>query len=813
MLKNILALSLRNLKKYRVYTIVNVLGLSLGIACCVLIFSYVHHELNFDNYHKDANSIFRVESFHQSENGEFYNNSVAGPVGPMLAESSSAIETMGRLIPPFENKKNVLIQKQEDRYFETNIYFADPQITDIFSYEFLSGDPESALNDPNLLVITESMAMKYFGRTDVVGEILNVEIDYDWYIPVVREDYTISAVIKDTPSNTHVPITMLLSMNTMRKHLPWIDEYWRDHHRKYTYIKLKENAEITDLEPQLKNLAELSHETYQQATGREWLHYYMYLQPLTKIHTDTNVKYKIIPEANRYHMNIYSLIALVVLIIGCLNFINISVSIGMKNVKQMGIRKIVGAKKHQLVLQCYIESFVYALLSFLIAFCLIEIMLPFFNQLTSAQMRLLAFFNYKVILASIGLLLSIVLLSGSYNAFVLTNVRSSNILRGNLLTKGKGSMLQRVLVIIQFAVILAFLTSSFFIFRQLNYMRGSSLGFDKEQKIVIPFKTHLERLRNDNENIKTVFKNIPNVTGATVSSGVPGHMSGGYYLRKAEEPDGESKWFNVLTTDTDFIDEFKLEILAGRKFELDADNGYIINETGMRLLGYMSPEEALGNEFFSHYHRLTKPITGVIRDFHFKGMQELVTPLVLDIEKSLYQTLTLTVKQGDLPSTIRGIKDTFEEQFPATPFSFSFLDEDFDKLYKHETQIGMIVGIVALLGIAIAAFGLFGLVSFFIVQKTKEISVRKVLGSTVAQLVSLFSLRYIRLIFLAMALAFPLSWWLVSSWLQGFAYRINLNAIPFILSGLITLIISVSVVSLRCLSAANTDPVKALKYE
>jgi len=813
MLKNFISLSLRNIRKHIGYAVVNILGLSLGIACCVLIFSYVHHELNYDNYHQDADRIYRVEFYHHAQTGEFYSNSVAGPVGPMLVESSPLIEDMGRLIPPFENKRNVLVESGENRYFETDIYFADPEITEIFSYNFLQGDAESSLNDPNSVILTESMAMKYFGEENAIGKILNIEIDYDWYIPVVREDYTVTAVIKDSPSNTHIPITMLLSMSSMRQHLPWIDEYWRDHHSKNTYIKLAENTSLSDLNHQLENLADFAYEEYKKITGREWIDYKMYLQPLTKIHMDTNVKYKIIPAGNWYHIKIYSIIALVVLLIGCLNFINISVSIGMKNIKQLGIRKIVGARKYQLILQCYTESFIYAMMSFLLAFCLVELLLPLFNSLTGSQMQLTAFFNLKVILASIGLLALIVMLSGSYNAFVLTTFKSYNILRGNLLTHGKGSLLQKILVIIQFTVILAFLTSSFFIYRQLEFMRGTSLGFDKEQKIVIPFKTHLERLRNDKENIKVAFTSIPNVTGATVSSGVPGSTRGGYYLTRVDIADAESKWFNVITTDTNFIDEFKLEILAGNKFEPNADNGYIINETGMKLLGFNSPEEALGTEFSSHYHRKTKPITGVISDFHFKGMQEKVTPLVLDIEKSLYNTLTLSVNQGDLPTTLKQIEKTFDDEFPETPFSYSFLDDDFDKLYKHEIQIGMVVGMVALLGIAIATFGLFGLVSFFIVQKTKEIGIRKVLGSTVVQLVSLFSIRYIQLIFSSMFLAFPLSWWLVSSWLQNFAYRIDLSAIPFILSGVITLIASVSVVSLRCLKAANTNPVNALKYE
>jgi len=813
MLKNFILLSLRNIRKHKGYAAVNILGLSLGITCCVLIFSYVHHELNYDNYHKDSDRIYRVEFYRSMPTGDFYSNSVAGPVGPMLAESSLLIEKQGRLIPPFENSRNVLVQNGEDRYFETDIYFADQQIINIFNYKLLFGDTHKALTETNSVILTKSMAMKYFGQTDVVGKNLNIEIDYDWYIPVVREDFIVSAVIEDSPSNTHIPVSMLLSMSTLSKHLPWIDEYWRDHHRKYTYVKLAETAKISDLESQLKQLAETAYDHYRQITGREWLDYYMYLQPIIKIHMDTNVKYKIIPSGNWYQIKIYSLIALVVLLIGCLNFINISVSIGIKNIKHMGIRKIIGARKYQLILQCFIESFVYAVMSFLLASCLVELMLPLFNQLTGSQMQLIAFFNYKVILSSVGLLLLIIFLSGSYNAFVLTNARSCNILRGRILTQGKGSLLQKTLVVIQFTVILAFLTSSFFIYKQLEFMRGSNLGFDKEQKIVVPFKTHLDRLRNDKENIKSAFTDIPSVTGATVSSGVPGQMSGGYYLRTADNPEEDANWFNVLTIDSHFIDEFKLNILAGKKFEMNADNGYIINETGMKLLGFNSPHEALGQEYFSHYHRLTKPITGVIRDFHFKGMQEKVTPLVLDIEKSLYNTLTLSVTQGNLQNTIKQIKKTFDDEFPFTPFSFTFLDEDFDKLYKHESLIGMVVGIVSLLGITIAAFGLLGLVSFFIVQKTKEIGVRKVLGSSIIQLVSLFSARYIQHIFLSMILAFPLSWWLISSWLRGFAYQINMSALPFILSGTITLIASFSVISVRCLKAANTNPVEALKHE
>ncbi len=813
MLKSILASSLRNMLKHKGYAIVNILGLSLGIACCVLIFSFVYHELNFDTYHRDHDRIYRVEFYRDSYVGEFYSNSVAGPVGPMLAESSPSIEKQARLIPPFENSKNVLVSQDTKRFFETNLYFADPEIFDIFHFDFLAGSAETALVEPRSLVLTKTMAEKYFGDDACIGKTLNIEIDYDYYCPVARDDYIVTAIIEDTPSNTHIPITMLMSMNSLKSHLPWIDEYWGDAHRKYAYVKIAPNAEISDLELPLEELAITNHEMYKQLTGREWTDSRYYLQPIKDIHMDPRVKYKIIPGGNWYYIRIYSLIALVVLIIGCLNFVNTSVSLGMKNIKQLGIRKIIGAKKIQLIFQFYTESAMYALLSFFLSLGLIECLLPLFNQLTGIHMSLSALMNFQVLATTFGLLIFIVFLSGSYNAFVLTKYKTQNILKGNFRFGSRGSTLQRILVVSQFTIILSFLIFSIFIYRQLDYMRGSSLGFDKEQKVVIPFKTHLGRLRTDYENIKSHFITHPNILGVTVSSGVPGNMRGGYYMTRIGMPDVETNFHQVLTVDTDFIDEFDLELLVGRPFERGGDNGYIINETGMKLLGFNNPEEALGAELRAHYHGLTKKVIGVIADFHFKGMQEEVQPLVLDVETSLYNTLTLSVQQGNLPATIKHMKTTFDELFPDTPFSYSFLDEDFDRLYKHESQIGLVVGTVAILGIVIAAIGLFGLVSFFIVQRTKEIGIRKVLGSTLSQIVTLFSLRYIKLIIFAVIIAFPLSGCIVSMWLQNFAYRISLNTLPFIISGMCVLGISILIVSLRCLKTAQANPVDALKYE
>lgn len=802
--------------KHKIYSLINVLGLALGIACCITIFNYVHNELNYDTFHKDHERIYRIEFYRESFVGNFFSNSTPGPVIPMLSETTQ-IEKMARLIPPFENSLNVLIKTENTHFFETDIYFADPEILDIFTFNFLKGSPQTSLTEPNTVIINRSMATKFFGEEDPIGKSLNIEIDYDYYCPVVQENFIVCAVIEDSPSNTHCPINMLLSMETMKKHLPWIDEHFMDMHHKYSFIKTIPNADMSVILTSLESVKGIYYEAYQKRTGREWNKSEFYLQPITNIHKDKNVKYKIRPAINNYYIKIYSIIAFVVLLIGCLNFINISISIATRNIKQAGIRKIIGANKTQLALQSFTESGIVTAISFVFGLCLVELFLPLFSNISGVKLNTFGLLQIPVFLSMIGLFLIITFISGGYNALILSSFKSSNIIKGGFLPGTKGVVFQRILIVSQFTIILVLIASSFVIYQQLNFMRGSSLGFDKDHKIVIPFKSNLSKLRTDYENIKAEFTSNPDISGATVTSGVPGSMKGGYYLTSTEIPEdqAESKWFRVLTCDMDFIEEFKIKLIAGRKFENKSDiaGGYIINEAGVKLLGFNSPAEAIGKNFLSHYHRKTKSIIGVVKDFHFKGMQDAVEPLVLDIENSLFSTLTLNITSKDLKETLSIIKKKWEELYPETPYSYSFLDEDFDMQYKYEIQVSRMINIIAMLGICIALIGLFGFVSFYIEAKTKEIGIRKVLGSSISGIVSYFSIKFVSLIMFTVVISFPIFWYSMKYWLNNFAYKVELTFFPLLLAIIIILCVSIITILSKCFNAANSNPVEALKYE
>ena len=815
MIKIYISLTLRKLIKHKKYTIVNVIGLALGIACCIIILNYINNELTYDTYHPDHERIYRLEFYRDSFAGEFYTNSVSGPMGPLLQKECPHVESTARMIPPFENKKNVLVVNDQNRFFETEIYFADPEIMDILSFKFIAGNPEQALTEPFTVVISQSMAQKYFGNENPIGKILNIEIDYDYYCPVAHDDFIVSAVIEDTPPNTHIPVNMLISMQTMRTHLPWIDDYWMDHHAKYTYLKLTPNAEIAALNELLVVYADDYHERYKELTSREWSNYKLYLQPIRNIHMDSKVSNRITPAGNWYYIRIYSVIAAVVLLIGCMSFINISVSIGLKNIKQLGIRRIIGAKKSQLIEQCFIESLVFTAAAFLLSLGFVEVLQPIFNQIAGVQLNLTSLLKIPVIAAVAGLFILIVILNGSYNAFVLTGYKPYNVVKGNFNPGSKGFVMQKMLVFFQYVIIIILLSASFVIFQQLQFMRGGSLGFSKDHKIVIPFKSNLGRLRSDPENIKQEFLSCPEILGATVSSSVPGSQWGGYYMTRQDIIDASPEFLKVITTDFDFIDEFDLEFVAGRKFENESDQhtGYIINEAGAKVLGFSSPDEALGKELHAHYHGKIKTIIGVTKDFHYKGMQQEVEPLIIDIENSLYSTLTLSVRSEKLPQTLKFISTKWEELFPGTPYSYSFLDEDFDMQYKQESHAAHMISIISLAGIIIASTGLLGMVSFFVAQKTKEIGIRKVLGSSVTQIVHLFSHKFIKTIILTMIVAIPICWIIMSMWLKNFAYRIDLTFFPFLLASVIVLFITSLVVTIKCVTASNANPVEALKYE
>ena len=817
MFKKYFRIALRHIVKYRGYSFINIVGLAAGLACSIIIILYVTHELNYDSYHPDADCIFRVSHYKNNIVGESSEASVGGILAPLLKKNHPQVELAVRVIPPPENANHVLVMSKGKRFFENRMWFADPEIFKLFYLPFIKGNPDTALTRPGTIVITQAMAQKYFDSENPIGQILHIEIDYD-RPPVKIEDYEVVGVIKNPPLNTHLKYDMFMPMVTFLKHRPDVNTQWFEHPIKYSYIKLRPSVNAPEFEEVLKRYAKERSEFYKQRRKRSLKAYRFFLQPITGIHMNSNLFSETEPGGNWYYIYIYSIVALLILLVGCMNFINISASISTIRTREVGLRKVVGAQRHHLVWQFLGESFLVTLFAFLGAFILSYILLPLFNQMAGTQLSLLGLRDTRVFLSLLGLLLVVSVGAGIYPAFILTAFRPVTVLQGKRLPNSRGSLTQKALVIGQFAISIFLVICTLIVYQQLRYMKGQALGFAKEQKLILRVKSNQGHFRHDYEAIKAEFKQNPEISGITASSSVPGEpTSGGYYMRQHHEADSKMIRLKVITMDFDFLKEYKIKMVAGRPFSRergsDEKGAFIINRAGVKHLGFNSPEEVLGKSYWAHYHRQTKKIIGITENFHILGMQEEVEPMVMDIEPSLMNTFTVSVKTKKVAEVIAFLKKKWKVHFPGAPFEYSFLDQEFNRVYHYEEQVGQLLGIVTILGLTIAGLGLLGLVSFISRQRRKEIGIRKVLGASMTDIVKLLSRKFIVLVVVSMTLAMPLAWIAINKWLQDFAYRIKPGLWIFLLAGLMALVIALISVAFQGIRSAASDPVKTLRSE
>lgn len=812
-----LKIAFRKIRRQRIFAFINIAGLSVGLACCTVIILYVTNELSYDKYHEDANRIYRIASHTINSVGESRSATTPAPLGPELKASYPEIEEAVRIIPPYENASHVLVAREEKRFFEHRIWFADKEIFRFFNIPMLMGSPEKALVNPNTVVITEGMAEKYFGKEEPLGKTLQLEIDYDTG-SVESQAYEVTGVVKNSPANTHLKYDMFLSIPTFSSNLPSFETDWLNFHSKYTYVKLVPGADAVDFELKIQKAAEMASQIYAEETNRTLKLYEYFIQPITRIHMFSHFSGEIEPPGNWYYVSIYSIIAFLILLIGCMNFINLSAALSTTRTKEVGLRKIVGAQRKQLVLQFLGESFLITILAFIFAFGLIMVLLIPFNQMAGTELSL-AGLKQPIVMASLfGLLLLVGVGSGYYPALILTTFNPISVLQGKLAPTPRGSRMQKLLVIGQFTISIFLVICTLTVFQQLKFMKGRALGFNLEQKLILRVKSNLNHLRRDYESIKNDFLQNPSITGATVSSSVPGDkIDGGYYMSTKGPDFADSARLKVITMDHDFIQEYEIKMAAGRAFQRgkeDDENGaYLINMAGIRELGFSSPEEALGKSYMAHYHRLTKKIVGVTEDFHYNGMQEIVGPLVLDIENSLMNTITLSIRVENMKALINFVEKTWKAHFPGIPFEYSFLDDNFARVYLYEEQMGRLLGMITSLGFVIACLGLFGLASFVAQSRKKEIGIRKVLGATTSDIVSMLSKDFVKLILVSVLIASPLAWTAIQLWLQDFAYRIDMNLFIFFAVALGALVIAMTTVSIQGVRVAVANPVNSLHDE
>jgi putative ABC transport system permease protein len=796
-------------------------GLAIGLACCAVIILYVTNELTYDNFHPDVDRIYRVGTHRISQVGEHTYVSTPGPLAPELKTSYPQVEEAIRVVPPYENADNVLVIRAQKHFFEDRVFFVDNAIFQMFRIPFLQGDPQTALNDPNTVVITEGMAQKYFGDEygdgSILGKVLQIEIDYDTG-RVESQDYRVTGIVKNAPSNTHFKYDMLLSMPTMISNLPSFETDWLNPMYKYTYVKLYPQMDVSEFENQIQRAAAIAANAYTERYNRTQKLYEYFLQPVARIHMHSRLEAELEPPGNWYYLYIYSIVAFLILLIGCMNFINLSAALSTTRTQEVGLRRVVGAQSRQLIGQFLGESFLITVLAFATAFGLIFLLLSPFNQMAGTELSISNLAQPLVALSLLALLILVAVGSGGYPAFILTALKPVLILQGKAIASSRGTVLQRFLVVGQFAISIFLVICTLTVFKQLDFMRGRALGLDLDQKLLLRVKSNMNHLRQDYEAIKQDFLQYPSILGATVSSRVPGDRSGaGYYLASREGNFQDAPRCKVITVDYDFIPEYGIQMVEGRAFDRslgsDETEAYVINLAAVKHLGFSSPEEALGKRFMAHYHRTTKSIVGVTDDFHFIGMHDAVEPYILDIENSLFSTITLSIRVENMKDMMAFVEEKWNLHFPGVPFEYSFLDENFDRLYRYEEQMSKLLGIITSLGFVIACLGLFGLASFVVRRRTKEIGIRKVLGASTGDIISMLSRKFVLLILVSIVIAFPLAYFAMNKWFQDFAYRVELTGVVFVIAAAGALAIALATVSLQGIRAASANPVNSLRDE
>ena len=793
---NYLKVTLRKIRQNKAYSVINIVGLATGITCCLFILLYVLFELSYDNFHKDADRIYIVGQDRKSEAGRELVGGNFPLLAPTLKDRYPQVEAAGRInsgwISQVKYKHNV--------FKEEALWDADSGIFDVLSIPFIQGNPKAALERPNTAVMTEFYANKYFGDEDPLGETITIG----------EKEYEVTGIVRDPPLNTDFAYKIIKSWKTVEMEE---EDHWRTWHPGMAatacLIKLSEGVDAKDFEEQIQKIP---YEFCGEELDKRGFEYKFFLLSLKKGHRVTLSGDQIKPSSSLIYVYIFSAVGLLILLIACMNYMNLATARSANRATEVGIRKVVGANRHQIVRQFLGESLLIVSIALVIAIALVQVFLPQFNRLALTQFTSQSLFNPAIVIGVILVLLTVSLGAGSYPAFFLSAFKPISILRGTLKSGSKGAVMRKVLVVGQFVISIALIICSLIIYRQILYMKNQPLGFDKEQKLVITLRGW-EMITDKYETVKSEFLQHPAVLNATASSGVPGSMINRTYVFPFGEQDSKGQAFRSLRCDHDFAEVYGLEFVAGRPFnkkiQSDTYEAFIINESGVKAFGWNSPEEALGKELWDRRY----PVIGVVRDYHWWGLQRKIEPMIMRVVPDLFRSITLTVNTSDMQSTLSFLEKKYNELFPGDLFEYLFVDTNFDIQYRSEERLSRIFQIFTILGIFIACLGLFGLASFIAEQRTKEIGIRRVLGASVSQVIVLLSKEFTKWVLIANLIAWPLAYFVARKWLQNFAYRMAVGVEIFILAATLALIIALCTVGYQAIKAAISNPVDSLRYE
>ncbi|MCH7401222.1 ABC transporter permease [Belliella kenyensis] len=785
---------------------INILGLSVGMASSILIFLFVQHELSYDKYHEKSDRIYRVSRSFFNQNGEvnLYLAHTAPPFGPLMkSDFSEDLDEAVRVL-----NTNVILKSGDKIFEEEKVYFSDPEVFSVFSWELVDGNGEEALNFPDGMVISESMSRKYFGDADPVGKSLELMINQH------QVNLQVRAVMKDIPDNSHFRADFLVSMEMVTGYFGGYDEMMKNYGANQfgTYILLKEGSNIKNIEAQIPDFLNRHIQVGEGgALASTWTS--LHLWPITDIHLHSNLDSELEPNSNIEHVYIYTAIAFFILLIACVNFMNLATARSSKRALEVGLRKALGAEKRFIIGQFMSESILMSLISLVLALVMTSLVLPFFENFTGKDLSFNLFEQPIYLFGLLGFVLVVGMIAGSYPSLFLSSFQPVKVLKGTFKIGTIHEKLRAALVVGQFAISIILIVAVLVVVHQLDFMKNKDLGFEKDRIAVLPA---YEELVGNFENLSQRFLQHQGIESISLGSRVPSGRLLDSGITSAELKDGLTN-IDIRLSDIHvshgYMETFGIEIVAGRDFDFqlptDSTQAFLLNESAVRAIGWKSAEDAIGKSL--HYDARRGYVVGVVKDFHFESLHQPIIPMVFMIPDTRFNSVAIRLKKGYEEEAIAYLKEEWIALKPDFPFSYYTVEDKFQQQYESEEKVGFVFGIFAGIAILISVLGLFGLSAFAAEQRTKEIGVRKVLGASVKSIVLLLGKDFLKLVLFGFLLAVPIAWFAMNSWLESFAYSVSISWGVFGLAGLIAVVIATFTISSQSVRAALTNPVDSFK--
>ncbi len=807
MFKSYLKTSVRFLLKNRTFSFINIIGLTVGTVSCLYIFLFIKYHYGFDQHHERANAIYRVNTLILSRGDKFNSATISPPIAPVLKQDLPEVEQYTRVAPTLGSNKSALTY-QDRSFYEKDVVYVDSTFFKMFSYAFVNGRSRVALKEPYSVVLMKPVATKLFGNADPVNKLISINNGYG------KHDFKVTAVVDESAGMSHLKASMFITMNS-----GGIGDFvlknngWAGNNFVSAYIRLREGADAKALE---KKLPALLNKYGGQELRELGFNKQLSLQPITSIHTSTGLKNEPTQPIASSFLLILSLIAVLIQVIACINFMNLSTARASSRAREVGVRKVIGAEQGDLVKQFLSESLILTLLSVLIALPLLALILPYLNNITGIQLDLSVFVQFKFWLVLAGIILLTGVLAGSYPAFYLSAFKAIKVIKGDFVSRSSAAGIRRSLVVFQFVLSIVLITGIIVIYSQLNYIKNKDLGFSKDQKLV--FSVYTPEAIAKLNSLASDVKQLPEVKAVSRTDNFPGQSvfrDHGVYLaggNMANSVDAQN-----MLTDEHFTEAIGVKLLSGRKFGVNDSGKVLINETMARRLG-LTIDKAPGTYLYTQY--APDPIThvevaGVIKDLNYSSLHTEIKPfmLVYRPQGEELNNLVVSIQSNDPKQLLSRIEAIWKRDIPDVPFEYSFLDAAVQKQYEADITLSQIINAFTIVAILISCLGLFGLAAFSAEQRRKEIGIRKVLGSSASGIVALLSRDFLKLVLVAIVISLPIAWYFMHAWIRSFAYRISISWWMFALSGALAVLIAMFTIGLQALKAANMNPVRTLRSE